>query len=209
MRYVVGPKITNKEELPVLLPSLKVITVIAVSVLFLSLIQPKANAQNQVIQLDVPPASCHVTLPTSGQFQPTPGISTVAEHYSHARGRFLYGNGKLSTVLPTDGIWRTMFSDPTHGAYSTKLPWFRLDPSFSQNDGPLSITLTALGAPPYEKSTTYRGDAHPNSGDTEVNSNIFVPMVGCWQITGKYKDQELTFTVWVSSNNDRKPLWSF
>lgn len=192
-----------------LLPNWKVAAVIAVSGFFLTLSQPRANAQNTVMQPDVPPASCHVTLPSSGQFQPTPGISIVAEHYSHARGRFLYGNEKLSTVLPTDGIWRTMFSDPTRGAFRTKLPWFRLDPSFSPNDGPLSITLTALDAPPYQKLTTYRGDAHPNSGDTEVNSNIFVPMVGCWKIIGTYKDQELTFTVWVSSNNDRKPLWSF
>jgi hypothetical protein len=59
-------------------------------------------------------------------------------------------------------------------------------------------------------SLSFHGDFHANSGDTQVSSKIGIPIEGCWQITGKYKDQELTFTVWVSHNNDRNlPSWSF
>lgn len=194
-----------------LLSHVKFIAVIAISGLFLIVSQPKANAQDTELGPDVAPASCHVTLPSAGQFHPSLEIMNAsADHYSHARGDFLYGNAQLSTVLPTDGIWRTVFSEPTHSAYRTELPWFRLGQPFSKYDGPLAITLTKLDTGQNQRATTYHGNVSPRDGAKEVKSNIGLPIGGCWQITGKYKDQELKFTVWVSNKGDRNlPAWSF
>ena len=33
---------------------------------------------------------------------------------------------------------------------------------------------------------------------------ISVPVFGCWQITGHYKDQDVTFTIWVTSYTEQE-----
>jgi hypothetical protein len=35
------------------------------------------------------------------------------------------------------------------------------------------------------------------SGHPSIMTGIFIPTVGCWQITGDYKGDKLTFVIWV------------
>ncbi len=73
-----------------------------------------------------------------------------------ADGKF--GTEKLWTVLPNDGIWRGPIPSKLGDfAYSDKLPWFRVHPAFSLNDGPLTITGKRLDGPAPSFTETYLG----------------------------------------------------
>jgi hypothetical protein len=182
-----------------LLPGLKIATIIAVFGLFLTLIQPKANAE------DIP-ANCPVTLPSNGRFQPsTMALSGPVGNYAHQKKIFLYGNEKLAAALPTNGTWKTLFdSQYPKFAYEDTLPWFRVNSSFSGSDGPLRVTLHQLDlrqnaqVSQSSSSQNYSLELLPfDDSDTMMKAAIKIPNPGCWQVTGHYKDQDLSFIVWV------------
>jgi hypothetical protein len=39
-----------------------------------------------------------------------------------------------------------------------------------------------------------------------IMGGIQIPVFGCWKITGHYKDQELSFVVWVTPHTEQKSL---
>jgi hypothetical protein len=149
---------------------------------------------------DVPPATCHVTLPSEGRFVPPPpasadpavGLGGLFEH------SFWFGSSKLWTVLPIDGTWRawSLPTQPGDFAYSNKLPWGRLNPPFSKNDGPLTVTGKRLDGPAPAFIET--DESYGFNGRTMAIGGIEIPVFGCWQLTGHYKDQDLIFTLWVA-----------
>ena len=159
---------------------------------------------------DGPPASCQVTLP-DGKFSPqlsTSGhgeLSSVGSWY----GRYFadgvwYGTEKLWTVLPRDGIWRGEKPVGRHDfAYGNKLPWGRSNPPFRHKDDPLTITGKRLdGRAPVFTETEISSGLGPDYSGEGIMGGIDIPVLGCWQITGHYKDAELTFTVWVTQIHD-------
>ncbi len=149
---------------------------------------------------DSPPATCHVTLPSDGRFvpplpasaDPAVGLGGPFEH------SFWFGSSKLWTALPIDGIWRawSLPTQPGDFAYGNKLPWGRLNPPFSKKDGPLTVTGKRLDGPAPVFIET--DESYGFSGSTMAIGGIEIPLFGCWQIIGRYKDQDLTFTVWVA-----------
>jgi hypothetical protein len=140
---------------------------------------------------DMPPANCHVTLPSDGAYEPPfPESGPPGPH------RFYFGTEKLWTVLPTDGTWRGPYSGAARDdfVYSDKLTWLR-------NPAVLKVgTLTIDGrrldgpAPSFIETNEFFGY---NRGG--IVGGIAIPAYGCWEITGRYDDQKLTFTVWVTS----------
>jgi hypothetical protein len=135
------------------------------------------------------PDVCKVTLPSTPADNPplpVPGGSEPGR-----AGRF--GTDKLWTILPWDGIWRGL-TPKAFGeyAYSNKLPW---GGSFSlkDNKGPLIVTGRRLDGP-FPSFT----EVEPISWEHEMIGGINIPVFGCWEITGRYSDQELSFTVWVA-----------
>ncbi|PYV95409.1 MAG: hypothetical protein DMG89_21555 [Acidobacteria bacterium] len=154
-----------------------------------------------------PPRSCSVTLPSDASFiPPYPVPTSSAAHFGlAAKGRF--GTEKLWTVLPLEGIWRGPIPrEPGDFAYSNKLPWFRVHPAFSPNDGPLTIIGKRLdGAAPSFIETYEGGAGLPLDDDNAMlMGGIQIPVFGCWKITGHYKDQELSFIVWVVPLTEQK-----
>jgi hypothetical protein len=116
---------------------------------------------------------------------------------------FLFGSADLFTVLPADGTWRGMVpSKPHEFVYDNKLPWFRTHGGFSWNDGPLTVRGKRLDGRAPSFIETIDG-IFPSPGGKDDNAMIMggisIPVFGCWEITGRYKDQELTFTVLVTS----------
>jgi hypothetical protein len=153
--------------------------------------EAERNAKSQTVQ-DAPPPSCHVTLPSAGSTVPlSPARATrvgiMADGMVSA-----YGTEKLSTLLPTDGTWRgTLPRKPGDFAYSNKLPW---SGTFSYRDGPLTVTGKRLDGP--APSFT---EIEEISGEHWFMGGIDIPVFGCWEITGHYKDGELSFVVWVTA----------
>jgi hypothetical protein len=79
--------------------------------------------------------------------------------------------------------------------YSNKLPWFAV----SHDEGQLTITGKKLDEPNLSFTEFFEinrfGRTH--TGVEEVMGGISIPASGCWQVTGHFKDRELSFVVWV------------
>jgi hypothetical protein len=155
---------------------------------------------------DNPPASCHVTLP-DGKFVPklsTSGHSELSSGEAWYGGEFgggvWYGTEKLWTVLPRDGIWRGSGpAGPYHFAYDNKLPWGRSNPPFRRSDDPLTVTGKRLDGPGPVFTEIFESSGFgPDYSGEGIMGGIAIPVFGCWQITGRYKDTDLTFTVRVA-----------
>jgi hypothetical protein len=100
-------------------------------------------------------------------------------------------------MLPTDGTWRGLIPQRAGDfAYSNKLPCGGI---FSLNDGPLRVTGKRLDglAPKFT-------EIEPISGERGLMGGISIPVFGCWKITGQYRNQELSFIVWVTPISGQK-----
>jgi hypothetical protein len=160
---------------------------------------------------NTPPPSCRVTLPEKGFTPPAPFPSdpeTDSLSWGLPTGsrRFWFGTGKLWTVLPTDGIWRALtFSAEGDYAYFNKLPWFHQ--AFPKDHGPLTITGKRLDgpAPSFTEMEEIKSWGRGKTGVEGVMGGIQIPVFGCWLVTGHYKDEEISFTVWVVNHTEEVP----
>lgn len=153
-----------------------------------------------------PPASCRVTLP-DGKFAPKLSTSGHGELSSGGAwygrefgGGVWYGTEKLWTVLPRDGVWRGSGpAGPYDFVYDNKLPWGRTNPPFRRRDDPLTVTGKRLNGPAPVFTEIFESSGFgPDYSGEGIMGGISIPVFGCWQITGRYKDADLTFTVWVA-----------
>lgn len=152
---------------------------------------------------DTRPASCRVTLPSDGVFEPP---STVSVGPSRTPDRFFFGTEDLWTVLPADGTWRGLVpSKPGDFVYSNKLFWFRSHAPFLEQDGPVSVKGKRLNGPAPSFIETYDSISYPGEdGNAMIVMGMSVPVFGCWEFTGHYNDQNVTFTIWVTSYTEQE-----
>src|SRR5712664_3838513 len=183
---------------------------------FITLLSPhmpfRPSAQRGMVQSpegmaqhDTRPVDCRVTLPSDGVFEP-PSPAFIGS--SRTPDQFSFGTERLWTLLPADGTWRgSVPSKPGDFVYDDKLPWFRTHAAFSQKDGPLTVRGKRLDGPAPSFIETYDGISSPGAedGNAMIMGGISIPVFGCWEITGHYKDQELTFTIWVTSLPGQEP----
>lgn len=170
-------------------------------VLFISLAVIAMTAtgqQNSRQQVLLPPASCPVTVPPAIPFTPpSPYPSDVGET------SFWLGTGKLWVDRPKSGVWdgwrphepgREHRVDPL----TVKTFWWSADyDPIKEENAELKVTGRRLdgNAPPLVTSETT--NAFPTPA-TAMLVGVYVPTPGCWEITGEYKDQKLSFVVWVT-----------
>jgi hypothetical protein len=157
---------------------------------------------------DTPPAGCRVTLPAEVRFTPPSPLPADPEleplswgaPSPHGDRRFWFGTEKLWTILPVDGTWRH-WADSAY-AYVNKLPWFAV----AKDAGPLTITGKRLDgqALSFTEFEEINGFGRTSTGVEEVMGGIAVPVSGCWQVTGRFRSQELSFTVWVPPVPEKK-----
>jgi hypothetical protein len=159
------------------------------------------SAEGMALQ-DTRPANCRVTLPSDGIYEPPPPVGL-----SKAPDQFYFGTEGLWTVLPADGTWRGSFrSKPGDFVYDNKFPWFRTRVAFSEKDGPLTVRGKRLDGPaPSFIETLYAVALPGKDGNAMIMGGISIPVFGCWEVTGHYKDQELTFTIWVTLLSGQEP----
>ena len=144
------------------------------------------------------PESCPVTKPyQTSLFVPPHPYPAKAP-----KGRFWFGSNRLWTQLPANGTWRMMsYSGRTGTTFGDKMFWWRQgydwrsEPEFRPK---LTVTGKRLdaSAPPATNDRANSGWTDPSQPFMVTGINL--PTLGCWEITGRYNEDELTFIVWVA-----------
>ena len=163
-----------------------------------------AMAQSSPQQTAVPPASCPVTTPPAAPFTP-PGERKLRANDSV----FLIGTEKLWIALSKAGVWYWAPHAPAHEnevqPLTEKLFWMSVDFNWRKEYPPrIEVTGRRLDgdAPPLLKLRPTNALGKPYSA---MLVGVYVPTPGCWEITGEYKGQKLSFVVWVQPvNSDKK-----
>ncbi len=150
------------------------------------------------------PETCRVTRP----YQTSLFVPPAPYETKTAKTQFWFGTNRLWTNLPVDGIWKGLPLDTTarQPTFGQKLFWWRQGYDARIESRPnLIVTGKRLDSPapllevspvtPLEVSPATNAFAAPRSA---MLVGIGFPAVGCWQITGRYEDDELTFVIWVA-----------
>jgi hypothetical protein len=150
-----------------------------------------ATVQAEVVA-STPPKNCPVTLPQEPLFTPPAPYSKLGWY-----GDFWYGSNALWVALPQNGVW----SGLPHNSegYTQKIPWWREDYSWTEEpEPPLVVSGERLDAkaPPLNASTA--NGSYATDMGSAMMMGVDFPTLGCWKVTGRYKDAELSFVVWVA-----------
>ena len=152
-----------------------------------------ATAQNISNQV---PSRCPITTPPDPPYVPPP----PPYRSEHANDRFWFGTDKLWINLPVNGMWSIGHYSPTESAFRQKLLWYRRGYNVREEPKPgLIVTGKRLDGPaaPLDVDGPHGawGSGHPEESFMTVGLNI--PTTGCWEITGQYGVDKLSFVVWV------------
>src|SRR5688572_1406910 len=130
-----------------------------------------------------PGASCATTVaPTRAFAEPSPSLAT----------RFWYGSEGLAVWLDRDGTWQGM---------RDKLFWWREGYNGATETRPrLTVTARRLDgeAPPVHVPRATNAH-HEVFGGWSMLMMLEFPTAGCWEVTGRYKGQTLSFVVQVGA----------
>lgn len=147
----------------------------------------------------VPPASCPVTVPPA-----IPFIPPAAYELEDNDRSFWIGTDNLFTSRPKLAVWTTGPRKPGHEQevqpLTAKTFWASVDFNW-RTEWPVQLKVTGRrldgSAPPM---LAMRATNAMIDGPTPAMLvGVYVPTPGCWEITGDYKGQTLSFVVWVKS----------
>lgn len=134
---------------------------------------------------------CPATLPPEPAFVPRSGLAPD-------QGHFFYGTDSLWTTLPSSGVWDAL--PQTEKGFTQKI--FLWSEEFDINAEPqpsLTVTASLLDDKNPTPLTVISSPAttgqHGDSSFMLVGMDF--PSTGCWQITGEYKSENLSFVVLV------------
>jgi hypothetical protein len=150
-----------------------------------------ATSQAEVVS-STPPKDCPVTLPQEPAFTPPAPYSDLSWD-----GYFWYGSNSLWVSFPVNGVWRGLPHNPN--GYTQKIPWWREGYSWDKEPEPdLIVTGERLDgkAPPLDASSA--NGSYAKDMGSAMMMGVDFPTLGCWKITGKYQDAEMSFVVWVA-----------
>jgi hypothetical protein len=130
-------------------------------------------------------SACPVTLTADRRFaEPSPSSAS----------RFWYGDEKLAVLLRAGGTWRGM--GPAR-SYRDKLFWWRQGYNGAAEPRPdLVVTGRRSDGPAPALATPRATNAkHADFGGWAMLVALEFPVAGCWQVTGDYGGQKLSFVV--------------
>lgn len=139
----------------------------------------------------LPPADCPITQPQGPIFVPPEPYAPTAPY-----GQFWYGSNELWTALQPDGRWVALPHDKQ--GFGQKVFWWREGFDMTQEPQPqIKVSGRRLDgdAPVFEQTGGTNG-YHDDMGQFML-TGVTIPTIGCWAITGRYGEVELSFVVWV------------
>lgn len=184
------------------MPTLRWVTLMAVvlSTPLLSSAQHKLPVKAKVVGV---PDSCPVTKPGDQPFVPPDGYPRdIRKDY------FSYGTDRLWVSLPASGTWAGLpHYTPKDPTFRQKIMWWRQGLEYP---APSSARLIISGkrlddtAPPLLSDPNADVSREANTatgklvGPAFIMSGVNFPTVGCWQVTGHYGEDDLTFVIWIA-----------
>jgi len=151
----------------------------------------------ELAQSQQAPATFKVTRPPEHTFVPP---SPYPDRASPNGTGFWFGTAKLWTSLPANGVWSGLpHYTPDDPTFRQKLFWFRAGYDWHIEPQPkLTITGRRLDsvAPPLAADQANNGWTQRDQPFMVVGINF--PTLGCWEVTGHYKDEKLSYVVWVA-----------
>jgi len=139
-----------------------------------------------------PPASCPITVPQNPPFIPPAPYDSLG-----FEGEFWYGSDSLWTAVRRDGIWETLPHNPE--GYTQKVFWWREGYVWTEEPEPaLTLTAERLDSPAPVLQGSRATNAYAGDIGSAMLAGVDLPSLGCWKITGKYGNEELSFVVWVA-----------
>lgn len=165
-------------------------------VFLLSLLQASLPQLPGTSDPDRVPESCPVTKP----YQTSLFVPPLPYRAKAPTGTFWFGTDRLWTQLPVTGTWRGLpHYTPNDPTFRQKLFFGREGYDWHTEPEPrLTVTGKRLDspAPPLLSDQANNGWVKPEQQFMVTGINF--PTLGCWEITGRYQDDKLTFVVWVA-----------
>lgn len=148
--------------------------------------QTPSAAPSQQPEVSKIPASCPVTKRPVTPFIPPwpyPAVPRKPEFHS-----FWFG---------TDRLW-TSLSDTARMGSREKLPWYRAGYDWRTEPKPrLIVSGKRLDGPAPALAVDGPDAVNTHSNQQYIMVGIGIPTPGCWEIAGRYGDDELSYVVWV------------
>ena len=152
---------------------------------------PVQSTISEVVPHD-PPERWPVTTPQEPAFVPPSPYDALG-----FEGDFWYGSNSLWTAVRQDGIWQGLPHNPS--GYTQKVFWWREGYVWTEEPEPaITITAERLDAPAPPVMSSEATNAYASDIGSAMLTGVGLPTLGCWKITGKYADAEMSFVVWVA-----------
>jgi hypothetical protein len=152
---------------------------------------PSAGASSSAVPSSSAGA-CALTRPEPPFVAPPPAPASPPAYYQSA----WYGSAKLWTMLNVNGeVWRDLPSHPN--GLGQKTFWWSVDWEVQHELEPrITVTGRQLDGPGTFRSGPPGTNASADFG-TAMLVGVLVPSPGCWEITGAYGGETLSFVVSV------------
>jgi hypothetical protein len=149
-------------------------------------------AQQSATPNPVAPEGCPVTQPATSTFvPPTPYPSNAGP------GWFWVGTRKLWTMLPANGVWSQL--PHTESGYTQKMAWLSGDNHWRLEPHPaITVVGKRRDGASSPLTVTWINNGHTDTLESVMGVRVNIPSLGCWEITGRYEDDQLTFVIWVA-----------
>jgi hypothetical protein len=155
------------------------------------MVQPTASPE--VVSKD-PPADCPITVPPAPEFVPPVGPSSPQPSLPN---EFWFGSKDLWTSIPTHAVWSSLPLNPE--GYTQKVFWWREGYVWDKEPEPnLIVTGERLDAAAPRLRVSRATNAYASDIGSAMLVGVDFPALGCWKITGKYNDSELSFVIWIA-----------
>ena len=182
---------------------LRLVLVIAFAALTAS--GPQTSSQSSSPQHDSIPESCPMKPRPARPFIPPADYRTTEEL---PKGWFLIGTEKLWTEIGDSMIWQWTPHTPRHEQDLTaKIFWLSEDYDWRTEPIPkIKVTGKRLDgpAPPLMLPQGPATNAIVNTAGGAMLTGVWMPTPGCWEITGDYEGEKLSFNVWVEPAKPEK-----
>ena len=149
------------------------------------------TAQTEVASL-IPPKDCPVTTSANVSFKAPEPFSPIAPW----EGIFWYGSENLWTALDTNGVWSKLPENPD--GYGQKIMWWSSLYSLKDELEP-ELIVSGRRLDGEAEPLRFYGATNAMADDIgeAMLTGVEIPTLGCWEITGQYKESEISFVVWV------------